>query len=480
MSISREEPSYLASSMARLRGKHPEDKSASLVLADPIDALVARIALMRKAQHSLDVQYYIFKNDLSGQLLANEMLLAADRGVKVRLLVDDLGSFGNDKALYALNAHTNIDIRLFNAFSRSRAMISQLVKVNSYKTRRMHNKALIADNQLSIIGGRNIGNEYFGANDDVIFADLDVMVSQPATQQISNVFDDFWNSPIARDVVDKFQFEFDQEKLTAQRNALSQHLEEQSNSEYARAVGESNLVHANGIFQLDFTWSNVLVSADKAKKITAPRDEFDLMMAPQLESLFSSLQSDLILVSPYFVPGDKGVAYFKSLRERGINITIITNSLASNDVPIVHSGYAKYRKALLKMGVRLFEIDGRDVKKRQYNSFSDRFASKSSLHAKFFILDNKATFIGSFNFDPRSVFENTEIGVTLLSEPLSQNIANEINTTLYQVAFELTLDERDKIVWTLGDESYNVEPGTSWLKRSANVLMGLLPVESQL
>lgn len=204
------------------------------------------------------------------------------------------------------------------------------------------------------------------------------------------------------------------------------------------------------------------------------------MLAPQLAPLVDGLTKRLIIVTPYFVPRDDGVEFFSTLRSRHIEVIIITNSLASTDVAIVHSADAKYRHELLKMGVKLYEVDGRDISKEKRSSFPDWFASRSSLHAKYFIFDDTATFIGSFNFDPRSYFENTEIGIALYSTKLSQQLTSDLLTSLSIKAFEVTFDEHDKVQWRLEDEAFDQEPGTSWFKRTMNVLMSWLPIESEL
>ncbi len=474
-------PSSLLNTTTLIRpAEIPQSESGFVLLADPIDALVARASLMRKAEHTLDVQYYIYRNDLSGQILANEMLLAADRGVTVRLLLDDLGSYGNDDYLLVLSAHPNINIRLFNAFSRSRTMIGQLFTGFGKKTRRMHNKALIADNQFSILGGRNIGNEYFGANPDILFDDLDVLLSNPVTDDVSDLFDEFWNSPKARNVSEKMPKQYTGKHLNNVRGQLEQYLLQQSDSAYAKAVNSSLWVNANGLSEIPFNWAYTQLKADNAIKLSASRDEYDLMLAPQLEPLIHSLSERFIMVSPYFVPGEDGLKFFQSLRDKGIEVIVITNSLAANDVPIVHSGYAKYRNDLLEMGVIIHEADGRTIEKRKKNKFPDWFASHSSLHAKFFIFDDTTTFIGSFNFDPRSYYENTEVGVSIYSQSLSTDLAEEVLAILPTHTFEVSLDEKGNLQWKIGDETFDVEPGTSWFKRTANRFMGLLPVESEL
>ncbi|WP_087017255.1 phospholipase D family protein [Thaumasiovibrio subtropicus] len=479
--IPKSTPSYLKQVTASLRTDHIANaKSGFFLLADPIDALVARAGLMRKAEHTLDVQYYIYKDDLAGQILAYEMLLAADRGVRVRLLLDDLGSYGNDKGIFALNAHPNIEIRLFNAFSRSRTMPGQLLTGFGEKTRRMHNKALIADNQFSIIGGRNIGNEYFGANPDILFDDLDVLLTNPVTDDVSGMFDEFWNSRKARDASEKIDLEMDEAMLKSLRDSLERGLHLHADSDYAQAIANSTLVNENGLSDVQFDWAIAVLKADNAEKIAASRDEYALMLAPQMLPLVDGLSERFIMVSPYFVPGDDGVEFFRVLRQRDVEVIIITNSLASNDVAIVHSGYAKYRRDLLEMGVKLYEVDGRDIEKTKRSTIPDWFASRSSLHAKFFIFDDTATFIGSFNFDPRSYYENTEVGVAIYSNTLSVELADELLKILPLHTFEVSLNEDNKLQWQVGEEVFNTEPGTGWFKRTLNVMMGWLPVESEL
>lgn len=479
--IGRDTASYLQKTTTELRADGIEgNDSGFFILANPIDALVARAALIRKAEHTIDVQYYIYKSDLTGKILVKEMLDAADRGVRVRILLDDFGSFGNDKGLIALNAHPNVYIRLFNPFKRSGSMSLQLLTGFGKKTRRMHNKALIADNQLSIVGGRNIGDEYFGANPSVVFDDLDVLLTNPVTNDISQVFDEFWNSSKSRPVSEKIDMSFDDEQLIQLRVNLEEELAAHQNSEYSIAIRNSRLVNKETLSEFSFRWAGCKLKADSVEKIRAERDAESLMLAPQLASLLKSLSERFIVVSPYFVPGEKGVAFFKTLRDRNVEVIVVTNSLASNDVAIVHSGYSKYRRDLIELGVKIYEIDGRDFESRPSGSLSERFASRSSLHAKYFVFDDTATFIGSFNFDPRSFYENTEVGVSIYSSELSQALADEVLKQLPLEAFEVTLNDKGSLQWQLGDEIFDKEPGTSWFKRVLNVIMGWLPVESQL
>nr|WP_086940397.1 phospholipase D family protein [Thaumasiovibrio occultus] len=478
--IAASTPGKIRDSIESLRPENAADLSGFYLLPDPINALVARAGIMRKAEHSIDVQYYIYRDDLTGQLLAGEMLYAAERGVKVRILIDDLGSYGIDTALMYLNAHPNIDIRLFNAFSRRHSMASQLVFGVGETSRRMHNKALIVDNQLSIVGGRNIGDEYFGANPNVVFDDLDVILTNPVTNDVSGMFDQYWNSPRAINLTDVLKQSVTEQELRAQYATLHEVYQEHAQHPYVKAITESAIFANAGVDAIPLSWAPAVLKADSAEKVEVSRDRHELMLASQLAPLVDSLNEQLLLISPYFVPGKEGVAFFQMLRDKGVDVTILTNSLESNDVSIVHSGYAKYRRELLEMGVKLYEIDGRSSEPVEKERLPDWFASRSSLHAKFFVFDNTATFIGSFNFDPRSFFENTEIGVTLYSPELAAQLTTEVQRMLDNYTFQVTLDENNDLRWQKGDEVFDTEPGAGWFKRTSNYLMRWLPVESQL
>jgi len=472
-------PGNINTAIQALRGDLPLEHTGAHLLLKPVEALRARLTLIRNAQYTVDIQYYIYKDDLTGRLLMNELLKAADRGVRVRILLDDFGSFNTDRLLSEVEQHNNIEVRLYNAFSRARSLFTQLVFGFRNTTRRMHNKTMIIDNQLSIIGGRNIGNEYFGLDPNIVFKDIDVILTNPTANKISGIFDQFWNHSRSS----KFKNVF-------KRPSKAQHRSQNSNTRNVTHDSEQASIHRNllegstigglDIKDLPFRWSKVDVQADPASKTKQPRNQSRGMWFHELKPNLDLLRERLIVVTPYFVPTAKGVAFFQKLRQKGIRIVVITNSLESTDVPIVHSGYARYRPQLLDMGVELYEVDGREKTAHSKNNVSSWFASRSSLHAKLFIFDDRETFIGSPNFDPRSFYENTEVGVTLDSEEITRELADKALNLVISDAFRVEQTHDNKLKWTKNSEVFFSEPGASTVKRALSYLSSFLPIENQL
>ncbi|MCW8998966.1 MAG: phospholipase D family protein, partial [Kangiellaceae bacterium] len=395
-------------------GKHNEklfigldtNTSALTLLEDGEDALVARIALARAAEKSLDLQYYHYHKDLTGQLLIYELWQAANRGVRVRLLLDDMGVETTDDNLAALANHPNFSIRIFNPFSRGKLRSLQYLSDFSRVTRRMHNKAFIADNQTAILGGRNIGDEYFGAHPYSIFGDLDIIISgNKPVRNVSKAFDDYWNSvyvypaEILASKSPKISITKVSENLDRLHHNLAVH-------KFSKGLANTELAKSITNHRVTPIFGNVSVIYDSPVKIKASGKITDAHLISKLIPVFEKINKELIVVSPYFVPGKKGMDFFRLLRRKNVQVTILTNSLASQDVPIVFSAYSKYRKELLAIGVNIYELDPTtlgsiDNKKRR--SMTSR-RKKVGLHAKFLLVDKKQTFIGSMNFDPRSIY----------------------------------------------------------------------------
>lgn len=466
-----------------------QSESGLLFFPDGVDAFVVRAVIARLAEETLDIQYYLYHSDLSGGILTTELWAAAERGVRVRLLLDDMAMKGRDSDLAMLNAHKNIQIRLFNPFIRGKSWGGQLLSRFGSVTRRAHNKSMIADNQMGIVGGRNIGDEYFGANPDVAFGDLDVLVTQPAVSDISQQFDLYWNSPLAYPVEALVAKQPTQKELEQITRRISTFTVEQESSEYVKRLKNSEFLTSLKNGGVDYYWGNVVVLYDHPDKISSPRSEVDLHLAPQLSPYITSVEKELLVISPYFVPGEDGVSFFEALEERGVQVRIVTNSLASNDVSIVHAGYSKYRKRLLQAGVQLYEIDRNgaasnldDIKRNKISGGLS--GSKASLHAKYFVMDRKTAFIGSLNFDPRSVVENTEIGVIIQSEEIALELAENFDSHIQLISYELKLEDGAIRWYRYADgkiaKTWDVEPETTWWLRFKVSLMKLLPIESQL
>ena len=475
--------------VAEQETSHP-GKSGFVLLGNGLDAFVARIILAGLAEQSLDVQYYLYHDDQVGGLLAYQLLQAADRGVRVRLLLDDMGLEGRDLSIATLNSHPNIEIRIFNPFIRGMLRGIQFLTRFGSVTRRMHNKSYTVDNSVTIVGGRNIGNEYFDADPDLTFGDLDVMTVGPVVKDVSASFDEYWNSELA------YPISTLKEKLTGQtlderRPYWDAKMAEEKDSEYVAALKKSDLVQQIQNGTLMYQWGEAVVIADKPEKISEVVPSADYYLVPRLIKYLEKTEKELVILSAYFVPGRKGVDFLKSLRERGVRVRILTNSLSSNDVTLVHAGYARYRREMLRAGIELYEMDKKMTRAERKEKKAAGSTGKASLHAKTFIVDRKAMFVTSFNFDPRSIYENTEIGVLFKSPSLARPMAEKFDELSSRGAFHLELVPQDEIEGSVdlirwvtikdGQEIiYTSDPYASVWRRFILSVAGWLPIESQL
>jgi putative cardiolipin synthase len=451
-------------------------------LAKASDALAARLALAGVTDRSLDVQYYIWHSDQSGVLLVGELLRAADRGVKVRMLLDDIGTSASDDGLLVLDSHPNIEVRLFNPVAmRSARMLGVLL---NYKraNRRMHNKAFIADNQAAIVGGRNIGDEYFGANAEMNFADLDVLTVGPVVREVSQQFDKYWNSPSSIGISSLAHQRETPEQVAARRQAFEAKHTAASQSAALRAVRESPVSSQIQNGSLTFKSGRAWTVYDDPTKITTAEDDRTTHLAPKLRSIAEATQKQLFIISPYFIPGKQGVELLTGLRQRGVRVAVLTNSLASTDVGAVHSGYSRYREALLRSGVELYELKPQPGGGGGGSSPFSR-SSKAGLHGKSFSFDDRIIFVGSMNLDPRSLQLNTEVGVLVDCPPLASELTRKVLQDIETHAYRVQLDGR-KLVWLTTEDGKSVrftkEPETTAGKRLKTWLVGCLPIEGQL
>jgi putative cardiolipin synthase len=444
------------------------------------DAFAARMALADAAHRSLDVQYYIWHGDDTGKLLAERLLAAADRGVRVRVLLDDFGSSAKDESLLALDSHPNIEVRLFNPLAiRGARVLGSLVDF-SRTTRRMHNKSFTADNQVTIVGGRNVGDEYFEANAALDFADLDVLAVGPVVRDVSASFDLFWNSAAAYPIAAVNRQPVLPAALAKRRRELTDHVAAMKRSPYVAAVKETQLVQQLQDGQLAFAWCQAWTVYDWPEKVAGiPAPERQLLH--QLRPTADATKQELVVVSPYAVPGRKGLAFFRELRRRGIRVVLVTNSLASTDTVPVHAGYSRYRKELLRMGVELYELKPTAALRRSGTQ-------NASLHAKSFAFDRRVLFIGSFNLDPRSAFLNTELGVVFESPELAGPMVESLEARLDRMAWRVESvpgpEQSTRLNWVTQEGNRTVrktvEPDCSFSRRLIVALIGWLPVEDQL
>jgi len=442
-------------------------------LADGRDAFAARAVLAQAADRSLDVQYYIWRDDTTGRLMFDALRSAAERGVRVRLLLDDNNTAGLDGALAALDVHPMIEVRLFNPNGirsvRAAGMAADFMRLN----RRMHNKSFTADNQVTIIGGRNVGDEYFGAAGEISFADLDVIAAGPVVRAVSDDFDLYWNSPSAYPLA-----------LLAPDAVAAPALKPDAEAQaYIEAIKRSAFLEQLVGGSLPLEWARArFVSDDPAKVMGTAAPEANI--AFKLRDILGEPQRSLDLVSPYFVPGKEGTAAFVDLAKKRTRTRILTNSLEATDVAAVHAGYAKWRKPLLESGVTLYELrrEATDEPSREKRgSGSGIGSSDASLHAKTFGVDGNRVFVGSFNFDQRSIHLNTEMGMVIDSPALATRLTETLDRTLPTRAYEVKLDDRGSVIWLerRGDQviRHEKEPGTSWFKRAAVKALSWLPID---
>jgi putative cardiolipin synthase len=493
-------PSYATSNQAdsplkAQLSKLPPGKSGFYLLQGGHAALATRLALARRATRTLDVQYYLFHNDTTGKLVAAELLAAAERGVRVRLLIDDIDTADKDLGLATLNAHPNIQIRLFNPFhTRSTNMLVkawQALLEGVRLNRRMHNKAFIADNQLGITGGRNIGNEYFDANDAFTFVDLDVVAAGPIVDSLSQSFDQYWNSDVAVPV-SALPVKASESRLQRAIQFLQQYRARQLDSDYGRALAAANPIPKLLSGKMPWLVANADLIVDPPEKALNPDQSTSTLMIGQLAGLWVNPARHALIVSPYFVPGPFGMAYFRYWRHKGVQIDILTNSYAASDVPLVHAGYANYRIPLLENGVNLYELkpiaEPTGGRLRDLGSGS----SRASLHAKTFVFDDEHVFIGSFNFDPRSALLNTEMGLVIHSPELARQVSAIAQDAMrpersYQPQLVVERAEQGvgkRLQWRdvhQGAERISdIEPETTPLQRGLLRVLQALPIEEHL
>lgn len=448
-------------------------------LREAPDAFAARMRLARVAERTLDVQYYIWSKDLTGTLLFEELHAAADRGVRVRLLLDDSGTSGVDPELSSLDSHPNIEVRLFNPFVIRNPRIGYVTDFFR-ANRRMHNKSFTADNQAAIIGGRNVGDDYFGAKEGLLYADFDVLAVGPVVTDVSHDFDRYWNSASSYPVdhllprVDSTQIE----KIAAAAHRVEH---DPAATTYLQALRDSPFVRQLVAGNLEMEWAATrMISDDPAKGLG--RATPDQLFPQRLSGVVSQPSSHLEMVIAYFVPTVAGVDSLAEMAKRGVRIRIVTNSLEAGDGPWVHSGYVKHRKALLEAGITLYELRRLSPKKKgEKKGGSGPGSSDSSLHAKTFAVDGARIFVGSFNFDPRSAKLNTELGFVIDSPTLAQRIADTFDTAVPAQSYQVHLTDKGDIYWTeqRGKElvRYDKEPNTSFWLRAAVWFLSLLPIE---
>lgn len=458
--------------------------TAYLALDDAFISIASRLHLINKAQHNIDLQYYIWENDSIGHLMLAELLKAADRGVKVRLLIDDQNGTKLDATLKQLAAHPNFEIKLFNPYKFRKLRVIDYAFRLKHINQRMHNKLIIADGAIAVTGGRNISREYFDASDNFQFTDMDILFYGTAVQHANDVFHEFWNDNLSYSVP-QLLGNGNQEQLSKLRQyyELTALQKDQLKKRIELAEKQIN----KHLKDRPINWAKAHFIADSPNKIRGEATN-DQLIYRQMLNIMGEPKQHLELVSAYFVPTRKGTDYLVNLSKNDVRIRILTNSFLANDVAVVHAFYQKYRHDLLQNGIKLYEFKPYiERNKRTWyevvtgNVIPAKGKNTSSLHAKFFDIDGMV-FIGSFNFDPRSANLNSEVGLVVESDVLQKYISRSLDQYLPQIAYELKLNKQGEIIWLDQHKDgsiveYKHDPETTKFQRFAMQAVSYLPIE---
>ena len=449
------------------------DQSGFRLLDRNADALRWRLVLIDSAVSSLDLMYYLWYGDDSGRLLLKRVIRAADRGVRVRLLIDDMLLIGNDKALVALDRHPNIELRLFNPKRQRKAgMVLDFLLRFEEMNSRLHNKLVVADNRAAVLGGRNIGDYYFGLSRRYNFHDLDVLGFGPVAVKSSELFDNFWNSDWSvaasalparvSDEESSKRFDDLMHKLQQSEGLASLPLEPQDWTEELDAL-RPQLFNGHSEVVYDRFGDEGLVRA----------------MRDPLGQMLRSAAKEIHIVNAYIIPDQDFIDGLREITDRGVTVRILTNSLASHDVPAVNSHYRQWRKPIIDAGAELYEFRADPAIKSRVDT-APMVSKFSGLHSKAFVVDSEKVFIGSMNFDPRSVDINTEMGITIESEGLGREVLRLAQRDMGPTnAWRVVLNEHGDLVWTNSDETVIRQPARNGWQRVMDWFFRILP-KSQL
>jgi len=474
-----------------LTAGHPQESGAHLLL-NGLEAFAARLRLIEVAERSVDLQYYIWRDDTSGTLLARALWDAAERGVHVRILLDDANTAGLDTGILAMDAHPNIEVRLFNPFPNRTLRVGDFLTDFGRVQRRMHNKSFTVDNRVTLVGGRNVGDEYLGGQSAVAFMDMDLMTIGPIVQEVSADFDEYWNSASAYPAASVLR-PLGEGEVAELRGKWDRRSAGPDAQHYLAAARSLSLVEQMRAATLPLAWGAAWLLSDDPAKILHSPERSDLTLGRQLMAAFNRPNTELLLVSPYFVPGTAGTDMLVGLAQRGIRVSVLTNSLAATDEPAVYAGYLHYRDALLRGGVRVYELKPAarppglpdEDEQRVRGLFGSKGGnSGAALHAKTLAVDRSRIFVGSYNLDPRSARLNTELGILLDSPVIASRLATLFDTDIPANAYELRLDDAGKVLWIEhtpeGEVAHATTPGASaWKSFWIGVLSGL-PIEELL
>lgn len=473
---------------------HP-GKSGFRLLPVGVDGFLARAQMAKAAERTLDIQYYLFRTDDTGKLLADAILRAADRGVRVRMLIDDADASGRDPEVAVIAAHPNVEVRLFNPFAyRGEVGFLRYLEFAFNASRlnyRMHNKLYVVDNEIALVGGRNVGDEYFQASHEFEFGDYDVFAAGPVVRDLSASFDAYWNNAVAIPV-EALGGRPAAVALDDYREILQDHRRRIAGSDYARRLATGEPLKGMISGRLPLVWAHAQAVYDSPQKARVENGEAPgRLLRKSVARVAAGVQSELLIVSPYVVPGDKGLRFIRKLRERGVRIRVLTNSLESTDVPLVHAGYMRYRLPLLEDGVEIYEVRQKLGRPRGSGGPLESGSSgRFSLHAKVFVFDRHRLFIGSMNLDRRSLRINTELGLIIDSPELARQVAARFDSIAQPANSYMPALRRDeaggppRLVWRTEEDGRTVElesePSRNALRRIQADLLSLLPLDDEL
>ncbi|PZP57262.1 MAG: phospholipase [Micavibrio aeruginosavorus] len=453
-------------------------------------SLIARLALVRLAEKSVDLQYYAIAGDATSNLMMEALIRAAQRGVRVRLLVDSFTVSDMKEALLAFDGIENIQIRVFNPLMTKDqspwAKVQTVFTDLGHANKRMHNKVLIADNQMAIMGGRNLSDEYFDADQDFEFKDIDLLTAGPITNDLSKSFDEYWNDRNSFPVSAVYETEHNEGKTSELRSKLKENWDRQAKDPKQRRQLASSLPEILSDPDLSLIWAKAELAADDPLKVVRPTSSNESEPLKEILSLLNGATKEFAIISAYFVPTEQGVEWLGGLEDRGVDVRVLTNSLASTDVVAVHSGYAPYRIDLLRRGVDLHEFIPVGQKKSRQRLLGRSQPPRAGLHSKAYIIDKEHAIIGSFNLDPRSVQLNTEMAVVIHNKEISQQLHTMFEKSIQpDVSYQLMLDKSgDELRWQGIEKGqklrYSHEPHAGVWRNIQNFLVTLLPVEDQL
>jgi len=469
-------------------GAHPGESGVE-ILDTGRDALMLRLAAVEMAEQAIDLQYYIWNSDYAGRLLADRVLQAADRGVGVRLLLDDFGVGDKDAPLSAMDAHPNIEVRIYNPNANRRGPVKWLALIGEFGrlNQRMHNKSFIVDGSVAIVGGRNIGNEYFDLDEELNFRDRDLLTVGPVVNEVAGGFDAYWNSGRSFPIGNIADEDKGQEELRAWRAALNERLRDVPALAYPVPDGATAGRRILEAWRDGMVWCRAELLIDRVQALDETGSDDRKRVAQVLSAAAQRANAEVLIESAYLVLGDPGLAMLRELRARGVAVRALTNSLASNDVTGNHAAYARRRRAMLEDGIELYELrpDAASCRELIGDPTACAGGSLFGLHSKSVVLDRQSVFVGSFNLNLRSVYLNSELGLLVHSAELAQRIARDIEKNMRpENSWRVALDEHGQIRWTeesVGVEThYTHEPKTGAWRRFWSGLIALLPVEKYL